>query len=115
MFYTGLSNAISTVDGSNAAEYPFATTMRYNSAFAEVLPMDYKMTDVINRYFTRVIAWWKRRQKIEFTHIVSPALISSINLKNQFLFQNTLVFFSEVVIKIKKKLFGPGDFEGWTN
>jgi hypothetical protein len=115
LFYVGLTDTEPLEYIGTATEYPFASTTKYDTAGTEILPISYTWEDLTSRYFLPVIAWWKRRQKIEFTHMVTPAFISNLNLKNQFLFQNTLVFFSEVVVKIKNKLFGPGDFEGWTN
>jgi hypothetical protein len=114
MFYVGMVNSIWTLDGSNSFFYPFASTTKYDTAANVVLPINYQWTDLISRYWLPVIAWYKRRMPIEFTNLVTPEFIANIKLSKRFRFQNTLIFLDEVVVKIKSKLFGPGDFKGWT-
>lgn len=108
MFYTGLSQL------GNLTEYPLASTTKSNTEGSTILPIDHKWEDVITRYFVPVIAWWKTRQKVEFTNLVSPAFIAVFDFQDKYFFQKTKVLFEEVVVKIKSKMFGPGKFRGWS-
>jgi len=113
-FYVGLVDSVPGSFFGTVTEYPFAGTTQYDVAGNVVLPIDYTWPGLISRYWLPVIAWYKRRLPIEFTNLVTPAFISTIKLSKRFAFQNTLIFLDEVVVKIKSKLFGPGDFTGWT-
>ena len=113
-FWAGLQEGInSDPEQILTFEYPLASTTKYNTDLYIVLPINYTWEDLISRYWLPIISWYKRRQKIEFTNKVTPAFIANIDFQNRFFFQKTLVLFSEVVVQIKGKVFGPGKFKGW--
>ena len=113
MFYTGLQNKMTSfIEDVNP--YPYATTTRYNSNANEILPVNYRFDELITRYLLPVIAWWKRRMKVEFTHLVTPSFIQQLDMKKPLFFENSILRVTEIVVKIKNKMFGPGDFTGWT-
>lgn len=113
MFWVGLKEGVPIVVDPNPPEYPMASTTKYDTDFNIVLEISHKLAEIITRYFVPVIAWYKRRQKIEFTNLVTPAFIANLDFQNKFYFQKTKVLFEEVVVKIKSKVFGPGRFRGW--
>jgi len=112
MFYVGLQNQLIYSD-EDINPYPLATTTKFNTNGDKVMPINYRMDELITRYWLPVIAWFKRRFKVEFTHLVTPSFIQQLDAKKPLFFENSIFRFTEIVVKIKNKLFGPGDFEGW--
>jgi hypothetical protein len=113
MAYSGMTTPLFTLDISGTADYPLATSTNMDSKGNEVQPINYRMDDLIERYWLPVISWYKRRVKIEFDHLVTPQFIANLDMKSRFFFLNSTIFITQVVTKIKNKLFGPGEFEGW--
>jgi|GEM_PF-5960667 len=113
-FYVGLVDTQPLDVIGTTTQYPFASTTKYDTFGNQVLPISFIWEDLIDRYWLPVIAWFKRRMKLEFTNLVSPGFINMLNLQDRFFLMNTRVFISDIVIKVKNKFFGPGDFEGWT-
>jgi len=114
LFWAGLQEGVNSSTAETLLpEYPLASTTKYDTDLNEVLPINYTWENLITRYWLPIIAWFKRRQKIEFTNDVTPAFIANLDFQNKFFFQKTLVLFSEVVVKIKGKVFGTGKFKGW--
>lgn len=113
MFYAGTTTPLFVPESSNEKDYPLATTTKYDSLGHDVFPINYRIDELTNRYWLPVISWYKRRFKVEFTHLVTPSFIQRLDAKKPLFFENSIFRFTEIVVKIKNKLFGPGDFEGW--
>jgi hypothetical protein len=109
MFYVG----IETPAGDNN-NYPFASTVKYNTTGGACLPISWDWEEIKNRYWEEIISWYKRRLPLEFQNEVSPAFISNLNFENKFEFQKSLIILEEVYTKILNKSFGGGKFKGWT-
>lgn len=107
MFWYGIEHA------ATANAYPLATTTKYSTDGSTILPINWTMIDIVARYWPEVIDWYRRREKIEFEHEVSPTFIKAFDFQAKYLFQNTLALFEEVVVKIKNNSFGPAKFKGW--
>jgi hypothetical protein len=113
MFYVGLTSCIPY--GAILSDlYPTATTTSMDTNGNIVTETNYRIDWLVLRYWTNIIYWFQRRMRVEFTHLVSPQFINTINMQRRNLLMNTTIFVDEVVVKIKNKLFGPGDFTGWT-
>lgn len=112
-FWDGLKHGINTGEQISIPQYPFSSSTKFQTDGIELNEIDWKWDEIITRYYIPVITWWQRRQKIEFTNLVTPEFIANLDYQSKFFFQKTKCIFTEIVVKISNNIFGPGSFKGW--
>lgn len=106
MFWIGLS-------GTSNGIYPFATTVKYDTGFNEVLPMSWVPEEIAAVYLDEFIKWLQRRHYIEFTLDMLPVFIKSFDFSIKTNFENSEALFEEIYVKISNRNFGPASLKGW--